>query len=44
MDGVIPISIKNANQMSKYSFPDTKLKLMEQIRNEELIEVELEFA
>ena len=44
MDSVITISIKNVNQMGENCFPNTKLKLMEEVRNKELIEIELEFA
>ena len=44
MDSVITISIKNVNKMGENCFPNTKLKLLEEVRNKELIEIELEFA
>ena len=44
MDSIITISIKNAHKMSKNCFPNSELKLMEEIRNEESIEIKTEFA
>jgi hypothetical protein len=43
VDTVVTIRIKNAYQMSEYSFPNAQLKLVEEIRNDELIEVEFKF-
>ena len=44
VNSVITIRIKNAYQMSEDRFPNTQLKLVEEIRNHESIEIELVFA
>jgi hypothetical protein len=44
VDSLITIRIKNAYQMSEDGFPNTQLKLVEEIRNDELIEIEFKFA